>query len=829
MPSSSKCVGVVAVVCLGISSLCAVENSTQPAPNSDPTYQQLRNIGLSGEAVSVKDFTLKRDAATFHFQSGTVCFVAPVQGKTTGAVFIGDGSMTLLPPTAVERNNLRLLTRTQDFNEAFKRLVLRFTDGTYDEIKKASSAGAGSCDPSLLKDTQDALHHNRELAFNLDGRILEDTLGTAQDGLFVAFVHGQNYNSKEVFAIDPHGAPPFLERVAPEEVELVTYDESKFGVWAAFHLAGEYKNGSAVSSQKNAEVHIEHQVLDTTIERSGNLIGKATTTFVAQYNGTRVVPFDLFPKLRVQSVTGEGGEALSFIQQGKDEDAMFFSVILPKALAAGEKYTIVSTYSGKDAVTNEGSGNYFPVARSNWYPSPASTAFGDYAMFDLTFRIPKGLKITATGTLVSQTQDGGQDVSVWKTDIPIEVAGFNFGKFKEVEAKLTQPEFLVQSYANEEPPEWVREVRRDAGVDVIRDERTAFGIPTRSEGVVGNMNTTGLEKKALADGQLSVELYTDYFGPIPYKRLALTQQTACTFGQSWPQLVWLPLCSFFDTTIRHQLGLDFGDRGYWKTVAPHEVAHQWWGQDVGFNSYRDQWMSEGFADMSASLFIQVVEKNPKKFIEFWNDERSTLTEKNKEGYRAIDAGPLTLGYRLNNARTGFNVTRDLIYPKGAYVLHMIRMMMFDRQTGDQNFKAMMQDFVKTYSGKAATTEDFKAMVEKHQTQEMAALGGGKMDWFFDEYVYGTALPTYKMDSSFEKDASGNVTLNFKLSQSNVDQSFRMLVPIYLQMSDGRVLSLGRARLIGNTSIDQKVPLKGLKDAPKAASINYFDDVLCSAN
>jgi aminopeptidase N len=35
-------------------------------------------------------------------------------------------------------------------------------------------------------------------------------------------------------------------------------------------------------------------------------------------------------------------------------------------------------------------------------------------------------------------------------------------------------------------------------------------------------------------------------------------------------------------------------------VTPHEVAHQWWGQEVGFDSYRDQWMSEGFANFSVA-------------------------------------------------------------------------------------------------------------------------------------------------------------------------------------------------------------------------------------
>jgi aminopeptidase N len=287
-----------------------------------------------------------------------------------------------------------------------------------------------------------------------------------------------------------------------------------------------------------------------------------------------------------------------------------------------------------------------------------------------------------------------------------------------------------------------------------------------------------------------VQLYTDYFGPSLFKHLQLTQQTACNFGQSWPELVWIPICYYFDTTVRHSLGLDWGDRGYWKEVTAHEVAHQWWGHTVGFASGRDQWMSEGFADMSAALYIGMIEKDPKKVIQFWNDERELLLERDAQGFRAIDVGPLTMGYRANNSRTGSDVTRRLIYPKGAYVLHMIRMMMFDNKTGDQNFKATMQDFVQTYSGKAATTEDFKAMVEKHMTGEMDLDGNHHLDWFFNEYVYGTALPSYKIDYKFDKDANGDVVFGLKVTQSGVDDKFRMLVPVYLELADGRIINLG---------------------------------------
>ena len=134
---------VVALVCSFAISCCAfAADGAASVPNSDSTYQQLRNITLSGEALSVTDLTLRRDAATFHLHSGTLCFVAPVQGKVTGAVFVGEGHMVLDPPLAVERSSLKLLTREDEFTEHFNKLVLRFTDGSYDELKKAGTAAS---------------------------------------------------------------------------------------------------------------------------------------------------------------------------------------------------------------------------------------------------------------------------------------------------------------------------------------------------------------------------------------------------------------------------------------------------------------------------------------------------------------------------------------------------------------------------------------------------------------------------------------------------------------------------------------------------------------
>ena len=775
----------------------------QAGPNSDPNYVALRNITLGSESVSVTNFDLKRDAATFRLKSGTVCFVPPVNGKVTGAVFVGDGTFLLAPPTETERKSLKYLTKEDEFNERFERLVLRFTDSTYDEIKKAGTAASGACDAGPLKDSQNTTRH--KIKYNLESRILEEVLSPEPRGLFFAFVHGKRYDDKELYQIDPNENS--------DQVDFWTYDENKFGDWASFNFTQPHPKGSF-----GRPVRIDHHQLETTLEKNGALSGKATTTFVSERNGLRVVPFSLFHTLRVQSVTADG-QPLPFIQEDKNDDAQF-AVILPKPLAAGEKFSVTTSYSGKEAVSNEGGGNYFPIARDDWYPNNANFTLGEYASYDMTFRIPKGMKIAATGALVSDSNDGGQNVSVWKSETPQTVAGFSFGRFKVEEAKLTKPEIFIQSFANEESPNWVQSLQ----------QATSGDLPGQSQNTgvaLGTMSTTSLNKKALAEGELAEQLYSDYFGPSLFTHLELTQQTACNFGQSWPGLVWIPICYYFDTTVRHQLGMDWGDRGYWKVVTPHEIAHQWWGHTVGFSSSRDQWMSEGFADMSASLYLSMIEKNPKKFLTFWNDERELLLEKNAQGFRAIDVGPVTMGYRTSNSRVGGGITRRLIYPKGAYILHMIRMMMYDKQNGDKQFKETMQDFVNTYRGKAATTEDFKAIVENHMTQDMDAEGNHKMDWFFNEYVYGTQLPSYKTDYSFDTGADGTFVMNLNVAQSGVDDKFRMIVPVYLELDDGRIVFLGRLRIVGNSSGTAKVPLKGLKAKPRRALINYSDDVLAS--
>jgi hypothetical protein len=764
---------------------------------------------------------LKRDAGTFTFTSGTICFVKPIEGKVTGAVFSGDGKFSLVPPTASERKSLSYLTKTDRMDEEFHDLGLRFGDDTYDVIKKASgvSTASSGCAAGTLDDMLSV--EKSKLHTNITSRLLEDVLNKDEQGAFFAFIKGKKYNSKLVYAIDPHGLSYFGQ--APDEVALFTYDDNKSGAWASFHLESEYKPGPRV--RHTGWMRVKAEDLDLALEKSGKLTATATTTLNSAVDGLRVVPLRLYPTLRVSAVTLGDGTPVNFTQEDKNDDNDF-SVILPKALAKGDSVALKIAYSGKDAIHNEGSGNYYVSdgARVSWYPNNERD---DYADFTMRFTYPKDLKLVATGKPVSEKLENGMNVAVWKSEQPLTMACFQFGKFKEQQKTIKAPgDFTVETYANTEMPDAIRSLQHDVEDDFSGD-RNASHLTGYA---FGNFNTTSMAQKAMGEAELSIPLYNEYFGPTPFTRIAITQQTALDYGQSFPGLVWLPMSSFYDSTVRHQLGMDEIKGAYFTVVGPHEIAHQWWAHTVTWASYRDQWMSEGFSDFSASLFLQAIDRTNKRFIKFWNDERDLLTERNKEGFRAIDASPLVMGYRAGNSKTGFDITRRLIYPKGAYILHMVRMMMFSSKDGDAQFKAMMHDFVKTYYNKAASTEDFKAMVEKHMTPSMDVTGDHKMDWFFDPFVYGTTLPNYKFTYNFTNGTQGPV-MDISINQSNVSNDFKMIVPVYLELANGRVIKLGSTLVAGNTTKSEKVDLgaMGLKEAPKKVYINYFDDVLSTSN
>jgi len=200
---------------------------------------------------------------------------------------------------------------------------------------------------------------------------------------------------------------------------------------------------------------------------------------------------------------------------------------------------------------------------------------------------------------------------------------------------------------------------------------------------------------------------------------------------------------------------------------PPGTTMEYSGRTVAPASYHDQWLVEGLSRYLAAMFADANDPKGTQVQKLLKDARYEL--------KPIEsAGPIWLGRRLASTLTpsGYRA----VYSKGVWIIHMIRMML--RQEGanpDAKFLAMLEEFVESYRDKAASTWDFKSVVEKYASK--------KLDWFFDQWVFATGLPTYATEHKIE--ASGNeFTIEGKIEQTGVPDDFTMPVPIF---ADGQYL------------------------------------------
>jgi aminopeptidase N len=339
-----------------------------------------------------------------------------------------------------------------------------------------------------------------------------------------------------------------------------------------------------------------------------------------------------------------------------------------------------------------------------------------------------------------------------------------------------------------------------------------------------------MANNAMADALNTARLGKVYFGAPPYRHLSVTQQPELNFGQSWPTLVFLPTTSFISSTDL-ALGTDRVDpralqslKEFRNTVAWHEVAHQWWGHQVGWASYRDQWLSEGIAEFTAGLALEVTGGGRKGANAYWELRRIAVLGKTT-GVANVDAGPITQGFRLSTRRSP-RAAQAIIYDKGAYVVHMLRMAM--RQDGvpdpDHAFKAMMMDFVKTWSGKNPSTADFQAVVERHLTTDLDLAGDGRLDYFFNQWVYGTDVPALTSAIEATDLGGGKYRIAGTVTQAGVPAEFHTRVPIYLDFGNDRVGRLGTIAVTGSTTAKVSVEVN-LPQRPRHVLINAMHDVL----
>ena len=798
-------------------SVTVTEKNTAFA-NSDVIYRQLRDVSLADTFVC-ENFTLTMDVGTFQLKSGTITFLSPVNKLVTGAIFVGHGHFTLKPTDQIDTMEMIRRTGNPAAEEDFTEVVFRFTPNQYSQfaatlVTKTETPREAA---AAFQHWKDRVRHRHEIPEgftqgilegetidNVDADVLSAIYNPKHPPFFNAYMHGTPHKDLRFFIRARVGALPQMD--SPEEVALVNCNGGELddGVWYSAHLVSELKAHTANSREDKRLFVTKRYNIETVIAKNDHLHSRATITFEPLVPGERVLKFGLLPTLRVARVTDQNGQDIHFIQENKKEDGSFYAV-LDEAPATGQEHSISVDYAGDKVLADAGDGSYYISARESWYPN--LNGFGEKALYDLTFKVPPSNVVISIGKLEGQSKEAGFAVSHWVTPVPVAVAGFNYGRYQKIDFPDTITHYNLSGFYLTELPDSLRRFQN---------------------GALGAMSPAGMTKYALDQTRAQMQVCTTFFGRAPYDIVNITEQPNFNFGQSWPGLVYLPISAYIDSTQRWMMfgHIDTKFTGFIQEVTPHEVAHQWFGHGVTWASYHDLWLSEGFAEFAAGLFLQqaVGPKWQKDYIDFWERQRVRILEKNNFGVSPNDAGPLWLGLRLLSPRSAQAYQGDT-YSKGAYVLLMLRSLMYaDRAPGgnrEQPFIDMMHDFMETDRDSPASTESFIAIAEKHMTKQMDLQRNGHLDWFFDEWVYGTQVPHYDFKYQLQPAEGGKTKIHAEITQSAVDDHFAMLVPVFGDFGNG-MMRLGQLAIAGNSTrtVDFIVDRQ-----PKKVALNAYKDIL----
>ncbi len=593
-------------------------------------------------------------------------------------------------------------------------------------------------------------------------------------------------------------------------------------IWAKFPTGGRTPEEVFADPLAHHDYLVKNYALDVTIEKNTKLSGQAKVELEMKSGGEQVVLMSLDPNLRVSEVTNSEGQPLRFFQPTDPKDDFFLGDYL--AVVSSSPFprgtvTLAFKYSGKRIVERVGSGNFF-CQSFGWYPSYGlgrvsvnENTFAARVDFDITVRVPKRYEAVAVGNRVEDYADKRYRITRWKSDVPLAVAGFAYGDYKIHKEKVGNAE--VEVYANKQPDDLMRGI--ETAGDLSGPRAIGGGVP---RGSLGSLSPARLAKTMAVEVANNLRLMERYFGPYPYKKLAVTN-IPYSYGQGWPSLLYISSLSFLDSTQRHELGIRDHVR-ITDFFRAHETSHQWWGHLVGWKSYHDQWLSEGFAEFSGILYTQF-RKSPDEYFRLLRKNRESLLTRDRGGAVHDQIGPIYAGLRLSSSRhpSGYSV---VVYQKGGWVLHMLRMMLDDPgdKQRDRRFIAMMHDFTKTYQNQPASTEDFRRVVEKHMLPSMNVDSNGTMNWFFDSWVYGTGIPHYEFRYGIKAAAEGKWELSGVLQQTRVPESFRMTVPVYIHQGDG-MQRLGWLNATSReTPFHVTLPFK-----PDKVTISEWEDLLAT--
>src|ERR1700730_11935335 len=750
-------------------------------------YEQLTALRVDSatlyEIDSANRIELRRGDVQLSFKQGKLAFLQPFDGRVTGAVFLGRGHILAAPRDPVEKQQMAHFLGSPVLDQDFASACLRFTDDTAaDLLRQLREARVLPQQDFPFATRWDSLLATLNPVQSL--RVLFDSLSQTSKPYFFGAIDGAATGPFD-FILDPLRRESFLLGQTKNSAGRMFYD-----VWASYKAPG--------IASPPVPFRALHYAIDTSILANNSLEAKTEVRLRAETGGERVLPLQLSHMLNVDAVTGEHGEALTYFQnegmtlrerstRGND----FLYVVLPSAPPRGDEFTLRFRYRG-NVIEDAGNGVLYVGARESWYPHFGDGA--DFSDYELTMHWPRRLRLVATGTKLDEREDGDFRVARWRTEKPASVAGFNLGDYAF--ASLASGTHSVEVYANRMLEQALNKRLDRSPFDVSRVP-PSFGGEGQAGSRLMQILPTAPPSPADALKQLgrdidsSIRFYETFSGPFPFQKLGVSQIPG-TFGQGWPGLLYLSTFSFLSPAAQQRAGLSESGQEHFTELVPfHEVAHQWWGNLVGWSSYRDQWIDEAIANYMAVLFADS-QKNANHSLRIWLMRyRQRLVEKSPASERpASEIGALDLGTRLTSSKSpeGFE---QVIYAKGSWVIHMVREML--RQPGtkdpDARFVALLRTLAGKYAYRALSSADLQREMEAVMTPSMDLEGGRSMEWFFEDWVRGTGVPHYHVEFSVHRSEKGFLVRG-KLFQRGVPRSFIAPVPLYASAAVGHLTQLG---------------------------------------
>ena len=754
-------------------------------PTAAAAAKALREAGLDpDECYLVRDVSLYRQDIKLYFNDGYLIFSKPVAGQRVGAVFAGgdrpgDAELLLLPPRRGERQSLARFARTPNLDEHFQSALFLFTDATAQELLDDIRAGGrGRQVPEVGRLMAERWGQQASaLATGFTQRVVADLLSPAPLGggfLFISLNSDRIGNFDVIH--DPLGDDQILAGRVEDHNGRRAYD-----VWTSFESQsirlGSAKPFEPAYSLDNfrIEAHLDQQLFLKAVTR-------ATLKVTGQ--AARVFSFGLSRAEQITGVKLDGQPAEYLVDDSprgrarRPDENDVFMVVAPELYAAGSTHEIEFEHEGA-VIMDRGNAVYTVGARSNWYPRAGL----EFATYSLQFRYPADLTLVTAGEVMEDRTEGEWRVTRRQPGVPIRVAGFNLGNYArstKQNAGLTVDVFgnrgLDPALRPEPTATIVRETRPAPPTRPIRPgEPPAYlARPNIVTTTPAPPDPLARMEAVAADVAASLEYFSGLFGPPALPRLTVAPIPG-TFGQGFPGLLYLSTLSYIDPMQRPANARTNRDQTFFSDLmAPHEVAHQWWGNIVSPKTYQDEWIMEALAHYSALLWLE--KKKGLSALEAELAEyRADLLSNSVDGGTVESFGPVTWGYRLESAKES-QTWRVITYEKGAWILHMLR-----RRLGDENFLGLLKELRRRFEFHAMSTTDLQDLTKEFMPPGMTA---DSVELFFENWVMATGIPSLRLRYNVSGRAP-MVQLTGTVEQTNVTADFSVEAPLEIQMPNGQ--------------------------------------------